>query len=145
MERKSVVGLWLVVLVLLPLTTASAEIAVLTDSLTIIPNSSSPGVLGAAVDTDKSHGGGGGWGANYYDDLNLNGSHDPGEPFAEDTQSGWTNSTLGTDNSCWLASACNMLEQAGAVGNASVLYNDYALNGVPDGLGGTLTWDDGGL
>jgi len=128
-------------------TACEGSVLVPTTNLTIVPSSELFRELGNAtnwVDTDKSHGGAGGWGTNYYDDLNVNGNHDPGEPFAEDPQDGWTN-TLGTDNSCWLASACNMLEQIGVVASASALYDDYALNGVPDDSGGTLTWDDGGL
>jgi len=142
--RKSVIALWVGVLLLLPLTTALADTTILTDNLTVDLNPLPPRTVGAPVDTDKSHGGTGGWNQNYYDDLNTNGSHDPGEPFAEDPQGGWTN-TVGPDNSCWLASACNMLEQVGVIADASVLYNNYALNGVPDGGGGTLTWDEGGL
>lgn len=95
-------------------------------------------------DVDKSHGGTGGWGQNHYDDLNNNGSHDPGEPFADTVNPLWGNPRLGTDNSCWLASACNMLEQLGKVPDADVLYANYALNGVPS-PGGVLTWDEGGL
>ena len=99
-------------------------------------------ILGA--DVDKLHGGAGGWGVNYYDDLNNNGSHDPGEPFADSSQAGWTHTRSAADNSCWLASACNMLEQAGVIPDGAALYMDYALNGVVVG-GSTLTWDEGGL
>jgi len=138
-------GGWVAASLVFSITTVCAGVVVIpTSNLTIVPGSEPFRELGNWVDTDKSHGGAGGWGANYYNDLNANGSHDPGEPFAEDPQGGWTN-TLGTDNSCWLASACNMLEQIGLVASASALYDDYALNGVPDGDGGTITWDDEGL
>lgn len=76
---------------------------------------------------------------NYYDDLNNNDSHDPGEPFAATSQPGWGNPKSAADNSCWLASGCNMLEQLGKISDAEALYMDYALNGC-----GGLTWDDGG-
>ncbi|HOF18034.1 MAG TPA: hypothetical protein PK082_03930 [Phycisphaerae bacterium] len=103
----------------------------------------SPRVLGYS-DVDKSHDGAGGWGTNYYDDLNSNGAHDPGEPFGDSADPSWTNATSGTDNSCWMASGCNMLQQLGVISDAAALYNQYALNGVPT-TGGTLTWDEGGL
>ena len=93
-------------------------------------------------DVDKSHNGTGSWSSNYYNDLNSNDKHDPGEPFSDSTQTGWKQAA---DNSCWLASACNMLKQAGLVASAESLYADYAMNGVPDKAGNTLTWDDGGL
>ncbi|MBL7219212.1 MAG: PEP-CTERM sorting domain-containing protein [Phycisphaerae bacterium] len=81
---------------------------------------------------------------NWYDDVNSNGSHNPGEPFALNAQAGWSNPTSGYDLSCWLASGANMLEQLGVVADADALYMNYALNGVPS-PGGTLTWDEGGL
>jgi hypothetical protein len=96
------------------------------------------------ADCDKLHDGIGGWGINYYDDLDSNGSHDPGEPFADSPNPLWTNVRSASDSSCWLASACNMLEQLGVVPSASSLYMDYALNGIPSPIG-TLTWDEGGL
>jgi len=81
---------------------------------------------------------------NYYDDMNSNGAHDPGEPFAASSQGGWGNAQSASDGSCWLASGCNMLEQLGKIDDAEALYMDYALNGVasPSGI---LTWDEGGL
>lgn len=81
---------------------------------------------------------------NWYDDLNTDGNHDPGEPFAATAQAGWTNPRSGYDLSCWLASACNMLEQVGVVASGQAQYMNYALNGVPL-PGGTLTWDEGGF
>ena len=81
---------------------------------------------------------------NYYDDLNNNNLHDPGEPFAATTQGGWGNPKSRIDNSCWLASGCNMLEQLGKIPDANALYMDYALNGVAS-PGGILTWADTGL
>ena len=101
-----------------------------------------PTALGAYSDVDKSHGGTGGWGANYYNDnVIANGRHDPGEQFGDSNPGGWS---IASDNSCWLASGCNMLEQLGKISDADALYMNYALNGVPS-PGGTLTWDDGGL
>ena len=96
------------------------------------------------VDVDKSHDGTGGWGTNYYDDLNDNGEHDPGEPFADTQNPTWGNTKSASDGSCWFASACNMLQQLGKISDANALYNDYCLNGVSS-PSGTLTWDDGGL
>jgi len=98
------------------------------------------------VDVDKLHGGAGGWGTNFFDDLDFSGAHDPGEPFADNIQAGWINPASRADYSCWLATACNMLEQVGALpaGGAVNLYNNYALNGVPT-AGGMLTWDDAGF
>ena len=81
---------------------------------------------------------------NWYDDLNANGKHDPGEPFAATSQAGWHRPVQAADNSCWLASGVNMLAQLGLVTDAKGLYMDYALNGVTS-PGGMLTWDDGGL
>jgi hypothetical protein len=86
---------------------------------------------GIPVDTDKLHNGTGGWGANWFQDVNGSGSHDPGESFGDNNLWG-AQGLLIADDSCWLASACNMLEQLGAIGagQAQVLYNNYALNGV---------------
>jgi len=81
---------------------------------------------------------------NWYDDLNSNGSHNSGEPFALTAQAGWSTPTSGYDLSCWLASGANMLEQLGVIADADALYMDYATNGVAS-PGGPLTWDDGGL
>lgn len=100
-------------------------------------------VLGGPVDTDKSHYGIGSWGVNYYDDLNGNGSHDPFEPFGDSAQTGWNNPVSNADNSCWMASACNMLEQLGVISSAQGLYDYYALNGVQVGSS-IYTWDEGG-
>jgi hypothetical protein len=109
----------------------------------VIPNSTqSSYVLGEYSDIDKSNGGDGGWGANWFNDLNNSGTHDPGEPFSENETTGWT---LKDDYSCWLASGCNMLKQAGLISDPQALYNDYALNGVTDNSGNILTWDEGGL
>jgi hypothetical protein len=80
----------------------------------------------------------------WYNDVNNNLGHDPGEPFAAVAQSGWLRPTQATDNSCWLASGVNMLKQLNLVSDANALYMNYALNGVPS-PGGILTWDDGGL
>lgn len=105
-------------------------VSIPTSSLTVVPDSEVLSPLGNAsnwVDTDKSHGGTGGWGSNYYNDLNGDGDHDPGESFSDSDQGGWTKDY---DNSCWLASACNMLEQIGVISSASTLYNNYALNGA---------------
>lgn len=81
----------------------------------------------------------------WYDDLNFDADHDPGEPFAATAQGGWTNPSSRSDLSCWLASGSDMLAQAGANGgNAQSIYDFYALNGV-DVAGAKLTWDEGGL
>jgi len=81
---------------------------------------------------------------NWYNDLNNNNLHDPGEPFAAAAKGGWGNPKVASDNSCWLASGVNMLKQLGKVTDANALYMNYALNGVTSPAG-TLTWDDGGL
>ena len=81
---------------------------------------------------------------NWYDDVNNNSVHDPGEPFAATAQGGWSRPVQAWDNSCWLASGVNMLKQLGKISDANALYMDYALNGVAS-PSGTLTWDDGGL
>ena len=95
------------------------------------------------VDMDKYNGGSSGWSSNYFNDLNGNGEHDPTEPFGEDYQNGWVQAP---DNSCWLASACNMLSQLGYVSDVEALYADYAQNGIWDYRNNKmLTWDDGGL
>jgi len=77
----------------------------------------------------------------YFDDVNTNGTHDPGEAYSATDPGGWT---ARSDNSCWLASGSNMLAQAGANGgNGQAIYNYYALNGITVGSS-TLTWDEGG-
>jgi len=104
-----------------------------------------PRVLGYS-DVDKLNDGTGGWGTNYWDDLNDDGDHDPGEPFADSADAGWGNPKSGGDSSCWLASACNLLKQLGKVDDAMALYHQYALNGVVDPTDNSiLTWDEGGL
>ncbi len=118
---------------------AQAKIAL--DGNTIVPvNSQMPLALGAYSDQDKLNMGSPLW----FDDLNVNSQHDPGEPFAATAQGGWLHPTSAQDNSCWLASGVNMLKQANLISDANGLYMDYALNGVPS-PSGTLTWDDGGL
>ena len=119
---------------------AAAGISIFLMPLMGIPASAAP------VDVDKLHGGAGGWNTNWYDDLNGNWAHDPGEPFADSQQAGWGTPRSATDMSCWLATACNLLEQAGAVaaGGGAALYNNYALNGVVSPAG-VLTWDNPGL
>lgn len=125
---------------LLSTVTAASGSVVVLDDLQIVPRAGMPRVLGSAVDVDKAN-----LGANiWYDDTNTDGDHDPGEPFAAVADSGWTNAQTVPDLSCWLASACNMLEQGGWISNGAALYADYALNGVQTG-GGVLTVDDGGL
>jgi hypothetical protein len=81
---------------------------------------------------------------NWYDDVNNNGLHDAGEPFAAAAQGGWSRPVEAWDNSCWLASGVNLLKQLGKISDAGALYMDYALNGVAS-PSGTLTWDDGGF
>lgn len=145
-EERSTIYIRLTACLLLLMTAASlAETLFQPANITSISHQQSfPQQLGSTpADTDKTHYGTGGWFENWYQDLNANGSHDPGEPFSDTQQSpDWI---TGPDNSCWLASACNMLEQIGVITNAYDLYIDYSLNGVPDGSGNILTWDDGGL
>jgi hypothetical protein len=96
------------------------------------------------TDVDKLHSGAGGWGTNWFDDLNHDGDHDPGEPFADSADAGWTDPKSLPDLSCWMASGCNLLEQLGIIVDGDALYRDYALNGVQVGAQ-TYTWDEGGL
>jgi hypothetical protein len=103
-------------------------------------NTQLPLTLGAYSDVDKLNMGSPLW----YDDVNNDLKHDPGEPFAAVAQTGWLRPTQAADNSCWLASGVNMLKQLNLISDANSLYMDYALNGVPSPIG-TLTWDDGGL
>ncbi len=109
-----------------------------------IESQASIGGNGRWADTDKLHDGAGGWLVNYWDDLNNDGDHDPGEPFADSALPEWTNPKSRPDWSCWMASACNMLYQVGAIPDAAALYMDYALNGIITSQG-VLTWDDGGI
>ena len=143
--KKVIIASLAIALILSSTAAFATEIAFQSVGITPISNSQPYSMrLGTnPVDTDKSHDGTGGWSENWYNDLNANGSHDPGEPFSDIQQSSeWIE---GPDNSCWLASACNMLEQLGVINSASDLYADYSLNGVSDGEGGILTWDDGGF
>ena len=135
----------LVVVVAVMSAMAYGDITVLDDATVTIVEASEPlpTVLGFS-DVDKSHDGAGGWSQNWWDDVDDNGAHDTGEAFADSAQAGWGNPKSAGDNSCWLASACNMLEQLGKIPDADALYADYALNGVPS-PSGVLTWDEGGL
>jgi hypothetical protein len=104
-------------------------------------SASSPAPLGSLAnwsDVDKLNLGGN----LYFNDINLNGSHDPGEAYGATNPGGWTSKP---DYSCWMASGANMLAQAGAnAGDGQGIYDYYALNGITVGAT-TYTWDDGGL
>jgi hypothetical protein len=102
------------------------------------------GTLANAVDMDKYHEGDGGWSQNWFNDKNGNGKHDPREPFGDTADPTWAHPVLAKDNSCWLASAANMLQQLGMIPDASALYGGIALNGVY-GYTSWLTWDDSSL
>ncbi|MFP4053268.1 MAG: PEP-CTERM sorting domain-containing protein [Phycisphaerae bacterium] len=100
-------------------------------------------LLGAPADVDKLHNGDGGWAVNYFNDLDADGDHDPGEPFGDSSQPGWSNPVAKFDYSCWMASGCNLLEQIGKVPDGQALYEQYARDGV--NVNGSLyTWDEGG-
>lgn len=85
-------------------------------------------------DVDKSHNAGN-WTSNWYNDQNNNGQWDRGEPYADSTQPGWTNPREADDNSCWMASAANMLA-AFCFGDASAIYDE---------LLGQWQWTEGGF
>ncbi len=71
-------------------------------------------------DVDKSHTAGN-WGSNWYDDVNGNGQWDLGEPYADSADPSWKTPLQDDDNSCWLASAANMLG-SGGWGDANAIY-----------------------
>ncbi len=100
-------------------------------------------LLGAPADVDKLHDGTGGWAINYFNDVDADGDHDPGEAYGDSSQPGWSNPVAKFDYSCWMASGCNLLEQIGKVPDGQALYEQYARDGV--NVNGTLfTWDEGG-
>jgi len=75
-----------------------------------------------------------------YDDSNDNGCHDPGEPAAEYPSSTWINPIQTSDNSCWMASAANMLLYVGGPNR----YDAWAYDeGISVMFAGVLTFDDG--
>lgn len=77
------------------------------------------------------------WHEGWFDDINYNGGHDPGELAAKYPGSVWTNGTQALDRSCWMASASNILRYVGGPDR----YEAWAYEtGVPT----SLTFDDGG-
>jgi len=97
---------------------------------------------GTWYDQDKPNVAGDHWTRNCYNDSNNNGEFDPGEPW-NGTQNtpdpSWTRPKVDqVDNSCWAASASNLLRYAGGPSR----YIAWVYSG--DSYGGR-TWQDGGL
>jgi hypothetical protein len=96
------------------------------------------------TDADKTHDQGH-WITNYWDDLNSDGRWDPSEPLADGTDASWTNPSSALDNSCWIASASNMLASAGyASGDAQAIYWDIVSSMTASWHTGLFGWQDGG-
>ena len=96
------------------------------------------------TDADKQHDQAD-WGWNYWDDWDNNGRWDPGEPFADSVDINWFNPKSDRDNSCWIASAANMLASAGYFnGDAQAIYWDIVYNMTTPWHTTLFGWQDGG-
>ena len=96
-----------------------------------------------------------------YNDNDNDGYHDKGEAWETSIQSGWTKGKWASDNSCWMASASNMLQyEFPSRYNAETTYTELLDGKVTspktnpwnvsisanDGLGDShMTFDDGGF
>lgn len=96
------------------------------------------------TDADKLHDQGN-WGINYWNDKNSDGRWDPSEPLADAMDSSWGNGKSAYDNSCWIASAANMLASAGYAGGAAQdIYWDIVRNMTTTWYTGLFGWQEGG-
>ncbi|WP_300462484.1 PEP-CTERM sorting domain-containing protein [Desulfobacula sp.] len=78
----------------------------------------------------------GNWTTNWYDDLDGDNQWDKNEPWADSSQTSWSNPEEANDMSCWLASAANMLAAQG--------YNNGNELGIYDELLDHYGWTEGG-